>query len=102
MFQILEAMAKKLESGQAVPAEHMSMVLEFSQIFIDKCHHGKEESILFPAIQEAEITGEIIALEVLLAEHASSRDYIKKLNHEVLLYESSGLKDTANIVKYAN
>jgi hypothetical protein len=28
-------------------------LLEFFTVFVDKCHHGKEEELLFPAMEQA-------------------------------------------------
>jgi hemerythrin-like domain-containing protein len=32
--------------------------MEFLTVFVDKCHHGKEEEFLFPALEAAGIARE--------------------------------------------
>ncbi len=47
MLRILEKVSEKLESGEDVNTDHLDKILEFIQVFADKCHHGKEEDFLF-------------------------------------------------------
>jgi hemerythrin-like domain-containing protein len=101
MLQILEAVSKKLESGQKVSAEHLDMIIEFIRIFTDKCHHGKEEGILFPAMEEAGIPAEGGPIAVMLSEHDSGRKYVRGMSRGIAEYRKSGLKATPKIVKNA-
>jgi len=47
MLRILDKVCDKLESGEEVNPEHLDQILEFIKVFADKCHHGKEEDLLF-------------------------------------------------------
>ena len=42
-------LADRLEAGQPVDLDTLQGVVEFMRTFADKCHHGKEEELLFPA-----------------------------------------------------
>ena len=53
MLQILGRVSEKLESGTKINPKHLDQILEFIKIFADKCHHTKEEEVLFPAMEEA-------------------------------------------------
>jgi hemerythrin-like domain-containing protein len=57
MLAILGRAAARLETGQDVSPEDLAQMLEFITVFADKCHHGKEEELLFPAMEEAGIPG---------------------------------------------
>jgi hemerythrin-like domain-containing protein len=46
MLRVLQAVANKFERGEQVYAEHLDGILEFLSIFVDKCHHGKEEDFM--------------------------------------------------------
>lgn len=46
---------EKIVSGKNVPAEELKGIMEFLTVFVDKCHHGKEEDFLFPALEAAGI-----------------------------------------------
>lgn len=42
--------------GAAAPLPWMIMqMVEFLKLFADKCHHGKEEGLFFPALEQAGI-----------------------------------------------
>ena len=51
MLRILDQIGKKAENGHTVDQGHLSKILEFLTVFVDKCHHGKEEDFLFPALK---------------------------------------------------
>jgi hemerythrin-like domain-containing protein len=54
-------------------------VLEFFQIFVERCHHGKEELHLFPALEaRGALRREGLVLE-LLKEHGVARRYLRDL-----------------------
>ncbi len=80
MLEILEAICRKLEKGEDVPKEHLEGVVEFIKVFADKCHHGKEEDLLFPAMEEAGIPKEGGPIGVMLEEHNMGRDYVKGMS----------------------
>lgn len=101
MIKVLEAVSSKLESGQEVNAEHLDMIIEFIRVFTDKCHHGKEEGILFPAMEAAGIPVESGPIGVMLTEHDAGRDYVKGMSQGIAEYKKSGLKAASQIVKNA-
>jgi len=54
-------------------------VLEFFRVFVDRCHHGKEELYLFPALESGGVLRrEGLVLE-LLKEHGVARRYVGDL-----------------------
>jgi hemerythrin-like domain-containing protein len=78
-LSILEQLALRLSSGQEVDAAHFEQVLEFIQVFADKCHHGKEEHFLFPAMEAAGIPRHGGPVGVMLSEHDHGRALIQQL-----------------------
>ncbi|HOW56425.1 MAG TPA: hemerythrin domain-containing protein [Smithellaceae bacterium] len=56
----------------------------FFQLFADKCHHGKEEGLLFPAMEMAGIPKETGHIGQLLLEHAEGRKYLSQMNAALL------------------
>jgi len=77
MLSILREICHRLESGRTVDSQHLDQILEFLKVFVDKCHHAKEEEYLFPAMEQAGIPREGGPLGVMLAEHQTGRDYIR-------------------------
>lgn len=55
MLKILDRVSKKLNSGEKVDPIHLDKINDFIRTFADKCHHGKEEDRLFPAMEAAGI-----------------------------------------------
>ncbi|RJP27357.1 MAG: hemerythrin [Candidatus Omnitrophota bacterium] len=60
--------------------EHFTRILEFLKVFVDKCHHGKEEDLLLPAMVEAGVPKEEGAIKFTLLEHVEGRGYIKGMS----------------------
>lgn len=88
MLQILAKVADKLRSGENVKVEHLQKILEFLQNFVDKCHHGKEENILFPALIADDKFNATIISE-LLGEHKTGRDLIRGFAESLSDYKQS-------------
>jgi hemerythrin-like domain-containing protein len=53
MLGILEKVCDLLQEGGYPESEHIDGILDFLQVFVDTCHHGKEEEVLFPALEKA-------------------------------------------------
>lgn len=83
-LNILEAFCFLLRTKQEVDLVDITRIIYFIKIFADECHHGKEERILFPAIQKTgnkklhELIGE------LLTEHERERKLIQSILDSVL------------------
>ena len=100
-IRILDQIISKLEVGQAIDLRHMDQILEFFQVFVDKCHHGKEEMVLFPALEEAGIQGEGGPIGVMLYEHERGRSYVQGLKIGVVGYRAGKVDALAEIIKNA-
>ena len=78
-LKILETMIAKSKSGNIINKEEFTEMLNFLRLFADKCHHGKEEGLLFPAMEQAGIKKENGPIGQMLAEHEQGRGYIKEM-----------------------
>lgn len=88
MLKILGSAATKLENGADVNPLHLEAVLEFLITFVDKCHHGKEEKLLFPALINKGIAKDNGPVGVMLSEHVSGRAFIKGMSDAVTAYRN--------------
>lgn len=88
MLSILGSICDKLESGQEVNPQHLEQIMEFIRVFSDKCHHGKEENLLFPAMEQAGVPREGGPVAVMLVEHSQGREYVKGMNEAVARYKA--------------
>lgn len=75
-LKILGVLCEKLESDGTIDPIHVDSLLEFITVFADQCHHGKEEALLFPAMERAGIPSEGGPLCVMLMEHEMGRGYV--------------------------
>jgi hemerythrin-like domain-containing protein len=94
MLQILPAVSSRIGQGKPVAAEHLAGIIEFLTVFVDKCHHGKEEEFLFPALEAAGVPREGGPIGVMLNEHQQGRTLAAQFK-EALTRLSSGDKRAA-------
>ncbi|MCL5104543.1 MAG: hemerythrin domain-containing protein [Armatimonadetes bacterium] len=76
----MEKAAARLESGEEVDRSFVEDCLDFAMGFADKCHHAKEEEVLFPLLQERGIPRDGGPIGVMLHEHDEGRHFIKCIN----------------------
>lgn len=79
MLEVLEKVCDKLESADAVVPDHLEHILSFLKGFADRCHHGKEEDLLFPAMEASGIPREGGPIGVMLLEHVQGRELIERM-----------------------
>ena len=79
-LQILEKIEVLLESGTAEAPEHLDQLIDFFRGFVDRCHHGKEEDVLFPELQKRGLPKQGGPIAVMLAEHDSGRRHIRGMS----------------------
>ena len=79
VLTILEAEVKNIEGGAAPRPEMLSDALAFIRGFADRCHHGKEERHLFPALAEKSDALRLGPVSVMLLEHDEGRGYAANL-----------------------
>lgn len=98
MIDVLEKMARTLASGGRVNPNHLEQISGFIKIFIDRCHHKKEESILFPIMETVEIPNGQLLINALLKEHFELHTLAGGLNDGVRKYEAGDDKGIIKIV----
>jgi hemerythrin-like domain-containing protein len=79
MLKILEAVRARLAEGELPPAEAWSDIVTFLRVFVDRCHHGKEERVLFPVLMRAGDSATKELIEELLVEHVEGRQLVAAL-----------------------
>lgn len=79
-LKILERMVASSERDGKVDIADMTEFIGFLKEFADKCHHGKEEGLLFPAMIAAGVPEKGGPISVMLQEHAEGRRFIKDMS----------------------
>lgn len=89
MLNILQVISDRLRAGASVDLEHLEGMMEFFTVFVDKCHHGKEEEFLFPALEAASIPREGGPIGVLLSEHVQGRERVARMRDALNLLRTA-------------
>lgn len=86
MLAVVETAATRMQDGKDIPRDLMMNAVDFFRNFADKCHHGKEEGELFPAMEQRGIAKEGGPIGVMLAEHEQGRAFIRGMNDAAQRY----------------
>ena len=79
VLKIIDKMSLELEKGKEISVSDIKNIVVLVQEFSDKCHHGKEEHLLFPAMRENNILEEISLIDILVEEHRRGRGFAKNM-----------------------
>jgi len=101
-LRILDKICQRIEkSRKIIDFEHLDQLLEFFKVFVDKCHHGKEEELLFPALENVGVSNKGGPIGVLLHEHQQGREYVQAMNAALDQYTKGGQSVVNEFVKSA-
>ena len=81
MLAIMEKICGILEKKETVNNYHLVQIIDFIRTFADKCHHAKEEKVLFPALEAVGIAREGGPVGVMLQEHIMGRNFVKNMDN---------------------
>jgi len=79
MLKILGKMNEKIANQEPIEKKDLDDGIIFIREFADACHHGKEETLLFPAMKKNNIKKEVELIDILIEEHKQGRGYVKNL-----------------------
>ena len=88
MLGASEEVARRLEQGEQVEQQTLANLLEFFQLFADRCHHGKEEDLLFPLLEKKGFPRDGGPIGVMLFEHERGRSLIRQMAEATAAYKS--------------
>jgi len=86
MLAILDSISGRLETGLAVDVNHLEEILEFLQVFADRCHHAKEEDLLFVAMEQAGVANAGGPIGAMLVDHEEGRRHIRAMAEGIEAY----------------
>lgn len=99
MLDIMEKIADDIRKGKDLNVPHYENILDFIKGFADKCHHGKEEEVLFPAMEKKGFQHDSGPIAVMLEEHEQGRSFIRTLNKAFNEYKNGNKNVTNSIVQ---
>jgi hemerythrin-like domain-containing protein/rubredoxin len=103
MIPVLKEEAMKARAG-AIDTDRIGALVDFVRSYADRCHHGKEEDILFVALMEKPIPPNLKAMmEGLIEDHKVSRTNTKLVAEAVKRYragDEGALTTLANALEH--
>ena len=82
-IQTLENMVANMKPPASVETGDVKDFIGFLKEFSDKCHHGKEEGLLFPALVGAGVPDKGGPIGVMLADHTEGRKLIRDMEDSI-------------------
>jgi hemerythrin-like domain-containing protein len=79
MGKMADRIAERMAADEKPDTAEVDEVIEFLRVFVDQCHHGKEEQLLFPAVREAGIGSAEDVLPELMEEHTQGREIVARI-----------------------
>jgi len=101
MLKVAEIVSQELEAGENVPLGDPARIVDFIQGFADKCHHAKEEDLLFPAMEKTGVPRQGGPIGVMLAEHTKGREVVRKMKEAAERYAAGEKKAGAQFAENA-
>jgi hemerythrin-like domain-containing protein len=81
-ISVLEQSTAKMKDGKTVPDQFFNDFIGLIRKFADKCHHGKEETVLFPLIKQKDST-QTKSISALLEDLQKAREHFSSLEKAV-------------------
>jgi hemerythrin-like domain-containing protein len=88
ILRVLDAFEKLLQRDE-LPVAVLEDSISFFRLFTDACHHGKEEDLLFTALENEDVPGIEGPIGLLRAEHVEGRALVRRLT-ELLAAHRTG------------
>lgn len=86
-LSILDNMIFDIDTrGEISRGGAVDKILEFFSVFVDRCHHAKEEKLLFPALEAVGVGREGGPIGVMLKEHGQGRELVGKMKTALMRY----------------
>jgi len=82
-LDVVERMCKHAQMDKEVDADDILNILDFFNVFVNDCHHHKEEHYLFPALEEVGVKKQDGLIGVILDEHQKEREFIRQMQESV-------------------
>lgn len=101
-LRILNRIGLEIEkTGKVANPAHLEQLFEFFSLFVDRCHHGKEEDLLFPAMEAVGISRQGGPIGVMLDEHRQGREHVMKMKGALAQYMDGRPEAARTLLKHA-
>jgi hemerythrin-like domain-containing protein len=88
ILKVLDAVQREAQAIAKIgklDLEKLDKILNFFRVFVDQCHHGKEEEYLFPTMGKRGFPADKGPIPVMLHEHEVGRTMVKATSEALSL-----------------
>lgn len=101
-LKILNRMRLEIEEkGRVADPAHLELLFDFFSVFVDRCHHGKEEELLFPALEAVGVSRQGGPIGVMLQEHQQGREHVVQMKKALAQYMDGRSAAAATLAEHA-
>jgi hemerythrin-like domain-containing protein len=80
MVAVLDRQRAAIAGGSPPDNELLDAATDFMRMYADRCHHGKEEELLFAKLQTKSMSPDMVAaMDRLIADHVRSRELVGRV-----------------------
>ncbi len=91
MLLVLQRFSTKLVDLEEGETKDLEALIEFFEIYVDRCHHGKEEQLLFPALSRARSAEIDSLISSLIDDHRQARMGMEQMKSDAgILHSHTG------------
>lgn len=98
-LKILNKISTEIGAGKNPDPDMLGRIIEFIRIYADKCHHGKEEGLLFPEMEKFGAVNEGGPIGVMLMEHGIGREFVKNMSESLENFKNNKSESLSEFAK---
>jgi len=102
VLEVLRELARLAREEDTWEEEALQRCVSFFQLYADGCHHGKEEDLLFPVMEQRGIAREGGPIGVMLFEHQMAREFTAEMAEALERLESDAAPAREAFLKAAD
>jgi len=101
VLDCLERMAEECQTSGHLDASAAKAAVDFFRAFADRCHHGKEEVHLFPAMEAKGFSAQCGPTAVMRLEHEQGRAHVRAMDEAIPLVAAGDAAGRGKFVEHA-
>jgi len=88
----LRVLGTLVENPEKGSPEQWEKIIDFIRNFADRCHHVKEEKVLFPALEKCGMDPTAGPIAIMLEEHEEGRGYVRAMAESLASLDPDGAR----------
>ncbi|MFZ0944559.1 MAG: hemerythrin domain-containing protein [Syntrophobacteraceae bacterium] len=93
MLATLHRFIAEVADLKEADTKDLKALIEFFEIYVDRCHHGKEEQVLFPALSRVRTAGIDSLINSLMEDHREARTIMEQIESNAVTLHSCSEAD---------